>query len=86
MTRVMTGARLGMCVLAAVVSAAVIRGQQPAPPPFNAAQAAAGRQLYEMNCASCHRADLSGAAEAPALAGPNFTRVWGSRTAAQLAA
>jgi alcohol dehydrogenase (cytochrome c) len=75
-----------MCVLAAVVSAAVIRGQQPAPPPFNAAQAAAGRQLYEMNCASCHRADLSGAAEAPALAGPNFTRVWGSRTAAQLAA
>jgi alcohol dehydrogenase (cytochrome c) len=39
-----------------------------------------------MNCASCHRADLSGAAEAPALAGPNFTRVWGSRTAAQLAA
>ena len=28
---------------------------------------------------------LSGA-EAPALAGPNFTRIWGSRTAAQLAA
>ena len=87
MIRVMTGVRLGICVVAAVVSAAVIRGQQPpAAPSANAAQAAAGRQIYQTNCASCHRADLSGAAEAPALAGPNFTRIWGSRTAAQLAA
>jgi alcohol dehydrogenase (cytochrome c) len=73
--------------MAAVLGAAVIRGQQPpVAAPINPAQAAAGRQLYDVSCASCHRADLSGAAEAPALAGPNFTRIWGSRTAAQLAA
>jgi alcohol dehydrogenase (cytochrome c) len=83
----MTAVRFGTCVMAAVVSAAVIRGQQPpATAPANPAQVAAGRQIYQTNCASCHRADLSGAAEAPALAGPNFTRVWGTRTAAQLAA
>jgi alcohol dehydrogenase (cytochrome c) len=39
-----------------------------------------------MNCASCHLPDLRGAAEAPALAGPNFTNVWGSRPPAQLTA
>ena len=79
--------RLGVCVLAVVLGAAVIRGQQPpAAAPVNPAQVAAGRQAYDMNCASCHRSDLSGAAEAPALAGPNFTSIWGSRTAAQLAA
>ena len=87
MTRVITGIRLGVCVTAVVLGAGVIRGQQvPAPAPANAAQVAAGRQAYATNCASCHRADLSGAAEAPALAGPNFTNIWGSRTAAQLAA
>ena len=87
MTRVITGIRLGVCVTAVVLGAAVIRGQQaPAPAPANAAQVAAGRQAYATNCASCHRADLSGAAEAPALAGPNFINIWGSRTAAQLAA
>ena len=87
MTRVIAGIRLGVCVTAAVLGAAVIRGQQvPAPAPVNPAQVAAGRQAYATNCASCHRADLSGAAEAPALAGPNFTNIWGSRTAAQLAA
>ena len=87
MTRAITGIRLGVCVTAVVLGAAAIRGQQvPAPAPVNPAQVAAGRQAYATNCASCHRADLSGAAEAPALAGPNFTNIWGSRTAAQLAA
>ena len=84
MIRVM---RLGVCVLAVVLGAAVIRGQQqPATTGFSPAQAAAGRQAYEMNCASCHLPDLRGAAEAPALAGPNFTNVWGSRPPAQLTA
>jgi len=87
MIRVMTGVRLGVCVLAAVLGAVVIRGQQPpATTGLSLAQAAAGRQAYDATCASCHRADLSGAGEAPAVVGPNFTNVWGSRTAAQLAA
>jgi alcohol dehydrogenase (cytochrome c) len=76
-----------ICVAASLLAVAIIAGQQPpAAAPVNPAQVAAGRQLYDMNCASCHRSDLSGAAEAPALAGPNFTNIWGSRTAAQLAA
>ena len=75
------------CVAAALLAGVIIAGQQaPATVPPNPAQVAAGRQAYEMNCASCHRPDLSGGAEAPALAGPNFMNVWGSRTAAQLAA
>jgi alcohol dehydrogenase (cytochrome c) len=70
-----------------LLAVAVIAGQQPpAAAPVNPAQVAAGRQAYDMNCAGCHRPDLSGAAEAPPLAGPNFTRIWGARTAAQLAA
>ena len=54
----MTGVRLGVCVMAAVLGAVVIRGQQPpAAAAITPAQAAAGRQLYDMSCASCHRAD-----------------------------
>ena len=86
MIRVPTGVRLGSCIAVAVLGAVVIRGQQtPAPATAAPEQVAAGRRAYEANCASCHRADLRGGAEAPALTGPNFTNVWGSRTAGQLA-
>ena len=50
--------------------------QPGAPGPFNAAQARAGRDAYEANCSSCHRPDLRGAGEAPALAGSNFVTAW----------
>jgi alcohol dehydrogenase (cytochrome c) len=87
MSRTTTGVRTAACVAAALLGAAVIRGQQaPGAAASDQAQIAAGRQAYATTCASCHRPDLSGAGEAPALAGPNFTRVWGSRTAAQIAA
>ena len=39
-------------------------------------QVEAGRGVYERSCAECHRADLSGDFEAPALAGRNFLAVW----------
>ena len=87
MIRAMTGVRVGVGLLAAVLGVAVIRGQQPpVATAFTAAQVAAGRQAYDASCASCHRADLRGAGEAPALTGPNFTSVWGSRAPAQLTA
>jgi len=51
---------------------------------FTQAQAAAGRTVYEQSCAQCHMSDLTGAFEAPELAGPNFTRVWGARPVNEL--
>ncbi len=52
--------------------------------PFTAEQAATGRTLYAANCGGCHRADLSGAGEAPALAGTSFMSAWGNRSAGEL--
>jgi len=56
--------------------------QRPAGP-YTQDQAAAGRAVYQSNCASCHSADLSGR-EAPQLAGANFLAQWGDRTAGDL--
>src|SRR5262245_18350309 len=49
-----------------------------------ATQAAAGRALYQTNCAGCHMPDLGGRNEAPALAGTNFMGTWGSRSTREL--
>ena len=46
---------------------------------FTAAQAEAGRAVYEQACATCHTSNLTGAFEAPELAGPNFRRTWSER-------
>jgi alcohol dehydrogenase (cytochrome c) len=63
-----------------VLGVGVIAGQQPpAAGTFTAAQATAGRQVFEANCASCHRQDLGGSNEAPPLAGVNFVNTWGAR-------
>jgi len=51
--------------------------------PFTAAQADAGRVVYDANCGTCHGADLAGAA-APALAGPAFAGGWRTRTTGDL--
>ena len=70
--------------LAGSAIAIVAAQQAPAPAPFTAAQAAAGRATYQANCASCHVADLGGRNEAPQLAGGDFMNTWRSRTAADL--
>jgi alcohol dehydrogenase (cytochrome c) len=54
------------------------------PGPYTVEQAAAGRAAYQANCASCHRPDLSGANEAPQLAGGNFMNAWRNRTTRDL--
>ena len=51
---------------------------------FTTAQATAGGVVFTTYCATCHRPDLSGAFEAPELAGPNFQNVWGGRPVAEL--
>src|SRR5690606_23028402 len=52
--------------------------------PDTPAQAEAGGAAYQRWCASCHLADLSGAAEAGALVGPGFRANWSGRPAAEL--
>ena len=51
---------------------------------YTAAEAEAGRAVYEQACAACHMPDLRGQFEAPALAGANFRGAWGDRPVAEL--
>jgi cytochrome c2 len=53
------------------------------PAPFTQQQADEGRKSYEIECASCHKADLSGGSS-PALIGATFERAWGRHTVAEL--
>jgi mono/diheme cytochrome c family protein len=43
---------------------------------YTDAQAQRGQGVYEANCASCHKENLEGNPEAPALKGPTFMEVW----------
>jgi alcohol dehydrogenase (cytochrome c) len=52
--------------------------------PFTQAQATAGHQAFDNNCAPCHLQDMSGTNDAPALAGTPFMGAWGKRTTAAL--
>ncbi|MBV8845946.1 MAG: PQQ-binding-like beta-propeller repeat protein [Bryobacterales bacterium] len=61
----------------------ILFAQQRPAGPYTQDQAAAGRAIYQINCASCHSADLSGR-EGPQLAGANFMIQWGDRTAGEL--
>ncbi len=51
---------------------------------YTVAQADAGRAIFDRSCATCHMTDLSGAFEAPELAGPNFRLAWGGRPVGEL--
>ncbi|MGD9902874.1 MAG: PQQ-binding-like beta-propeller repeat protein [Vicinamibacterales bacterium] len=58
---------------------------QAAPPVLTAAQATAGRDIYQARCAGCHLADLGGRNDAPPLVGATFMSVWSGRTPRELA-
>ena len=58
--------------------------QTPPAGGFTAAQAAAGRAVYDASCSGCHMPDLVGRGEAPQLAGSQFMSAWGGRTARDL--
>ena len=74
-----------MILAAVAVSCGVVIlfAQQRPAGPYTSNQAAAGRTIYDTNCASCHAPDLSGR-EGPQLAGANFMAQWGDRTAGGL--
>jgi alcohol dehydrogenase (cytochrome c) len=59
----------------------LLTGQSPAAGPFTAAQATAGRQAYEANCAGCHGNNLDGV---PPLSGDGFMGPWRTRTTRDL--
>jgi len=52
---------------------------------FTQAQATAGQQVYEVNCASCHGVNLEGAAVMPDLSGEDFAIRWSGMPINQLA-
>jgi mono/diheme cytochrome c family protein len=51
---------------------------------YTAAQAERGNAEYGKNCASCHKDDMSGSTEAPALAGEKFIGAWRDRSVGDL--
>ena len=66
----------GLLAPALLIVSAPAAGQAPESV-YTAAQAAAGRAVYEQECASCHQPNLQGSFEAPPLAGESFLRFWG---------
>ncbi|HEY6342604.1 MAG TPA: PQQ-binding-like beta-propeller repeat protein [Bryobacteraceae bacterium] len=70
---------------AAACAVAILMAQQRPAGPYTQEQAAAGRAIYQTNCASCHADNLSGR-EGPQLAGANFMAQWGDRTIGELIA
>jgi len=50
---------------------------------FTEAQATHGHQLFNNQCAQCHRPDLTGAA-GPALVGPTFLAKWSNKPLSDL--
>ena len=70
-------------VALAALGPAAAAGQPPAGG-YTAAQADAGRAVYERACAECHQPNLQGSFEAPPLAGESFLRFWGNLAASDL--
>src|SRR5438105_13143696 len=64
-------------------SLALVAGQAPAGS-YTAARAAAGRTVYQAQCASCHLPDLKGSGDAAPLAGSEFMGAWGRRSPREL--
>jgi len=72
-------------MIPAALGVMIVTAQQgTAVGPYTAAQAAAGRGLYQTNCAGCHGPDLGGRNDAPQLAGAQFIGTWGGRTVGDL--
>ena len=69
--------RTGVLATALLAAAAPAFGQPAGAGVYTADQAAAGRAVYERECAACHQPNLQGSFEAPPLAGESFLRFWG---------
>ena len=82
MHRRLFGRRANGCVwgmlvaAAALVAVPAVASAQLASASYTAAEAEAGRALYDSECAACHMPNLRGSFEAPELAGPTFRAAW----------
>ena len=83
LTKHFAGAMTALC--AAAVTAVAQPAAAPAGP-YTAAQATAGRAVYQSSCGSCHGEGLEGLNSAAPLTGGLFMGSWGDRTAADLVA
>ena len=76
---------LALAFAAVALGSANAAAQQPAKAGvYTAAQANAGRAVYQANCGACHLPDLKGSNEALPLAGGNFIGTWRNRTTSDL--
>jgi len=51
---------------------------------YTADQAKRGEAVYKEQCAACHGDNLEGSGPMPALAGPDFAKIWKGKTVADL--
>jgi len=76
---------LSALALSGLSGLVILAGQQaPAAGAYTAAQAAAGRTVYQAQCSSCHQPDLKGQGDAAPLAGSEFMGAWGRRSPREL--
>ena len=73
-------------IVAAASGVALPQVSPPATGAFTAAQAAAGRTLYNQTCAGCHGPNFEGSGDAPALSGGTFMLEWRTRRVSDLVA
>src|SRR5690348_159313 len=71
---------IALGVVAFLSSHAAAQGQGA----FTQAQADAGHAVYSASCAGCHRANLAGGGDAPALGGAGFMSSFGKRSTKDL--
>src|SRR2546425_11370802 len=71
-------------VASSIIIAAQQRGGGTAGGVYTAPQAAAGRAVYQADCAICHPQDLSGSGGGPAFRGSGVVLNWGSRSTREL--
>src|SRR3954452_15727436 len=79
--------RVLFAITFAALALSVVVGQQAPPqaaPVFTAAQAQAGRSVYDQNCSACHGANFEGSGDAPSLAGGTFRLKWGPKMVSEL--
>ena len=77
---------IAVCCLLLFAAPAIAQDQSLSPAGFTADQAAQGEREYNEQCANCHGYSLEGFELAPSLSGNFFSRRWGDKPIAALAA